>query len=167
MALKWTEAVYMDIDFKYDTLVIVMQVVGCRCHETSWIPLIPFPSLSPSVCYRTPTLMWVPWFSPSGNFKAFMQKEIFEQPESVFNTMRGRICFDTNTGIAWAPSPPAMKQQTAFKLCCLQGQNVFQWFPPADGLNDKYILMDCGNSTVSPKLNMPWTRHSPRASFKA
>uniref|UniRef100_A0AAR2K006 glutamine--fructose-6-phosphate transaminase (isomerizing) n=1 Tax=Pygocentrus nattereri TaxID=42514 RepID=A0AAR2K006_PYGNA len=33
-----------------------------------------------------------------GNFKAFMQKEIFEQPESVFNTMRGRICFDTSTG---------------------------------------------------------------------
>ncbi|XP_008325362.1 glutamine--fructose-6-phosphate aminotransferase [isomerizing] 2 [Cynoglossus semilaevis] len=32
-----------------------------------------------------------------GNFKAFMQKEIFEQPESVVNTMRGRICFDTNT----------------------------------------------------------------------
>ncbi|CAJ1058592.1 glutamine--fructose-6-phosphate aminotransferase 2 [Cheilinus undulatus] [Xyrichtys novacula] len=32
-----------------------------------------------------------------GNFDAFMQKEIFEQPESVVNTMRGRICFDTNT----------------------------------------------------------------------
>ncbi|XP_060792356.1 glutamine--fructose-6-phosphate aminotransferase [isomerizing] 2 [Neoarius graeffei] len=31
-----------------------------------------------------------------GNFKAFMQKEIFEQPESVFNTMRGRISFDEN-----------------------------------------------------------------------
>ncbi|XP_066573046.1 glutamine--fructose-6-phosphate aminotransferase [isomerizing] 2 isoform X2 [Amia ocellicauda] len=31
-----------------------------------------------------------------GNFKAFMQKEIFEQPESVVNTMRGRICFDSN-----------------------------------------------------------------------
>uniref|UniRef100_A0AAX7TMY6 glutamine--fructose-6-phosphate transaminase (isomerizing) n=1 Tax=Astatotilapia calliptera TaxID=8154 RepID=A0AAX7TMY6_ASTCA len=30
-----------------------------------------------------------------GNFDAFMQKEIFEQPESVVNTMRGRICFDT------------------------------------------------------------------------
>lgn len=27
-----------------------------------------------------------------------MQKEIFEQPESVVNTMRGRIFFDTNTG---------------------------------------------------------------------
>uniref|UniRef100_A0A8C1RRS1 glutamine--fructose-6-phosphate transaminase (isomerizing) n=1 Tax=Cyprinus carpio TaxID=7962 RepID=A0A8C1RRS1_CYPCA len=34
-----------------------------------------------------------------GNFKAFMQKEIFEQPESVVNTMRGRICFDSNTVI--------------------------------------------------------------------
>ncbi|XP_039668985.1 glutamine--fructose-6-phosphate aminotransferase [isomerizing] 2 [Perca fluviatilis] len=32
-----------------------------------------------------------------GNFDAFMQKEIFEQPESVVNTMRGRICFETNT----------------------------------------------------------------------
>ncbi|XP_032411359.1 glutamine--fructose-6-phosphate aminotransferase [isomerizing] 2-like [Xiphophorus hellerii] len=34
-----------------------------------------------------------------GNFEAFMQKEIFEQPESVVNTMRGRICFETNTVI--------------------------------------------------------------------
>uniref|UniRef100_A0A4W3HG99 glutamine--fructose-6-phosphate transaminase (isomerizing) n=1 Tax=Callorhinchus milii TaxID=7868 RepID=A0A4W3HG99_CALMI len=31
-----------------------------------------------------------------GNFKAFMQKEIFEQPESVFNTMRGRVNFQSN-----------------------------------------------------------------------
>ncbi|XP_033907894.1 glutamine--fructose-6-phosphate aminotransferase [isomerizing] 2-like isoform X1 [Acipenser ruthenus] len=34
-----------------------------------------------------------------GNFKAFMQKEIFEQPESVVNTMRGRVCFENNTVI--------------------------------------------------------------------
>lgn len=27
-----------------------------------------------------------------------MQKEIFEQPESVVNTMRGRVNFDDNTG---------------------------------------------------------------------
>ncbi|XP_062307260.1 glutamine--fructose-6-phosphate aminotransferase [isomerizing] 1 isoform X2 [Osmerus eperlanus] len=32
-----------------------------------------------------------------GNYSSFMQKEIFEQPESVFNTMRGRINFDDNT----------------------------------------------------------------------
>ena len=30
-----------------------------------------------------------------GNFSTFMQKEIFEQPESVVNTMRGRVNFDT------------------------------------------------------------------------
>lgn len=29
-----------------------------------------------------------------GNYSSFMQKEIFEQPESVVNTMRGRIDFD-------------------------------------------------------------------------
>ncbi|XP_068460784.1 glutamine--fructose-6-phosphate aminotransferase [isomerizing] 1 [Clinocottus analis] len=34
-----------------------------------------------------------------GNFSSFMQKEIFEQPESVFNTMRGRMNFDNNTVI--------------------------------------------------------------------
>jgi len=29
-----------------------------------------------------------------GNYKFFMQKEIFEQPESVVNTMRGRVNYD-------------------------------------------------------------------------
>lgn len=30
-----------------------------------------------------------------GNYDYFMQKEIFEQPESVVNTMRGRLNFET------------------------------------------------------------------------
>ncbi|GLV33917.1 Glutamine:fructose-6-phosphate aminotransferase 1 [Carabus blaptoides fortunei] len=32
-----------------------------------------------------------------GNYDYFMQKEIFEQPESVFNTMRGRMNFENQT----------------------------------------------------------------------
>lgn len=32
-----------------------------------------------------------------GNFSFFMQKEIFEQPESVVNTMRGRVNFESQT----------------------------------------------------------------------
>ncbi|XP_044252502.1 glutamine--fructose-6-phosphate aminotransferase [isomerizing] 2-like isoform X1 [Tribolium madens] len=32
-----------------------------------------------------------------GNYDYFMQKEIFEQPESVINTMRGRLNFETKT----------------------------------------------------------------------
>ncbi|GAB0090905.1 glutamine--fructose-6-phosphate aminotransferase [Sergentomyia squamirostris] len=32
-----------------------------------------------------------------GSYKYFMQKEIFEQPESVVNTMRGRVNFDNHT----------------------------------------------------------------------
>lgn len=31
-----------------------------------------------------------------GKFDTFMQKEIYEQPESVVNTMRGRVNFDTS-----------------------------------------------------------------------
>lgn len=31
-----------------------------------------------------------------GNYKTFMQKEIFEQPESVVNTMRGRVNFENS-----------------------------------------------------------------------
>jgi len=31
-----------------------------------------------------------------GKYDTFMQKEIYEQPESVVNTMRGRVNFDTN-----------------------------------------------------------------------
>jgi glucosamine--fructose-6-phosphate aminotransferase (isomerizing) len=34
-----------------------------------------------------------------GNFSSFMQKEIFEQPESVVNTMRGRVDFERRTVI--------------------------------------------------------------------
>jgi len=32
-----------------------------------------------------------------GNYEYFMQKEIFEQPESVINTMRGRVNFVNQT----------------------------------------------------------------------
>ncbi|KAL0281089.1 UNVERIFIED_CONTAM: hypothetical protein PYX00_002186 [Menopon gallinae] len=32
-----------------------------------------------------------------GNYSSFMQKEIFEQPESVVNTMRGRVNFENQT----------------------------------------------------------------------
>jgi len=34
-----------------------------------------------------------------GNYEYFMQKEIFEQPESVVNTMRGRVNFATKVRV--------------------------------------------------------------------
>lgn len=34
-----------------------------------------------------------------GNYSTFMQKEIFEQPESVVNTMRGRLNYEDGTVI--------------------------------------------------------------------
>ena len=35
---------------------------------------------------------------PTGSYDYFMQKEIFEQPESVINTMRGRVQYDEYKG---------------------------------------------------------------------
>lgn len=37
-------------------------------------------------------------FNLSGNYSSFMQKEIFEQPESVVNTMRGRVNMASGSG---------------------------------------------------------------------
>ena len=34
-----------------------------------------------------------------GSFDYFMQKEIFEQPDSIVNTMRGRVKFEENQGM--------------------------------------------------------------------
>ena len=39
--------------------------------------------------------------TPSGSYDYFMQKEIFEQPESVMNTMRGRVRFDEYNGMGY------------------------------------------------------------------
>lgn len=52
----------------------------------------------------------------AGNFSAFMQKEIFEQPESVFNTMRGRVNFETGTG---NPSPDLAQ---ALRSACVRAR---------------------------------------------
>ncbi len=41
-----------------------------------------------------------------GSYKHFMQKEIFEQPESVVNTMRGRVHFESHTGARRAAAAP-------------------------------------------------------------
>ena len=37
-------------------------------------------------------------YIPTGSYDYFMQKEIFEQPESVINTMRGRVRYDEYKG---------------------------------------------------------------------
>ncbi|NXU45900.1 GFPT1 aminotransferase, partial [Drymodes brunneopygia] len=51
-----------------------------------------------------------------GNFSSFMQKEIFEQPESVVNTMRGRVNFDDYTGALALIFPRLCRQQGSFPI---------------------------------------------------
>lgn len=80
-----------------------------------------------------------------------MQKEIFEQPESVFNTMRGRVNFETSTGNPWvAPRAPCSP--------CVVGSTLMAYVSPAvllGGLKDhlkeirrcrRLIVIGCGTS---------------------
>ncbi|XP_076440959.1 glutamine--fructose-6-phosphate aminotransferase [isomerizing] 2-like isoform X2 [Babylonia areolata] len=53
-------------------------------------------SVDDSAVREVQTLMFELQQIMKGNYSTFMQKEIFEQPESVVNTMRGRVNFDTN-----------------------------------------------------------------------
>lgn len=40
-------------------------------------------------------IAWDPVSAAKGEFKHFMQKEIFEQPQAIINTLRGRVDFET------------------------------------------------------------------------
>jgi len=67
-------------------------------------------------------------YIPTGSYDYFMQKEIFEQPESVINTMRGRVRYDEYKGTcdqcasAWlAMVPPTgVHVHVAYKILCEQ-----------------------------------------------
>lgn len=71
-----------------------------------------------------------------GPYKHFMQKEIFEQPESTFNTMRGRIDFENNTvnlgGLVAALSGIKKSRRMIMIACgtsyhtCLATRSIFE-----------------------------------------
>ena len=46
-------------------------------------------------------MLWLLVFHSIGSYDYFMQKEIFEQPESVMNTMRGRVKFEDYQGLCY------------------------------------------------------------------
>lgn len=71
-----------------------------------------------------------------GPYKHFMQKEIFEQPDSTFNTMRGRIDFENNTvnlgGLVGALSGIKKSRRMIMIACgtsyhtCLATRSIFE-----------------------------------------
>ena len=84
----------------------------CIVSRDSWRILTPARSLpsrwrsskSWKVCFLFILMRLIFWLKDfiiflSGNYSSFMQKEIFEQPESVVNTMRGRVNFENGTVI--------------------------------------------------------------------
>lgn len=64
-----------------------------------------------------------------GSFSSFMLKEIFEQPESVVNTMRGRVNFDDRTVVLGGIQVTLLikKPLHIFFPCC-QNKCSFKFF---------------------------------------
>jgi len=100
-----------------------------------------------------------------GNFSSFMQKEIFEQPESVVNTMRGRVNFDDYTGnwdesffICGSATSSSYSHQWSWEVLVLGHPNSSLWIlltVNLGGLKDhikeiqrcrRLILIACGTS---------------------
>jgi glutamine---fructose-6-phosphate transaminase (isomerizing) len=46
------------------------------------------------------TIGWDPVSAAKGEFKHFMQKEIFEQPQALIDTVRGRVDFENGHGLS-------------------------------------------------------------------
>ena len=78
----------------YTSGVREREISMCRIHESKQAHMKCLTYLSPSIISACPTL----FLSTVGSYDYFMQKEIFEQPESVVNTMRGRVKFDSCNG---------------------------------------------------------------------
>ena len=54
-----------------------------------------------------------------GEYKHFMQKEIFEQPESVVNSMRGRVDFEHDRSTCTAGRPRILARSLILPRLCL------------------------------------------------
>lgn len=77
-----------------------------------------------------------------GEYKTFMQKEIFEQPESVVNTMRGRVLKDGQVVLG------GIKVSCCcFRLLTFVFRIIFKSLP---------TTTDSSSSLVVPHTTLPW-----------
>ena len=66
-------------------LAIVQAERADYMHLDPWTPLHP----------QVHTIPWDPYAAAKGEYRHFMQKEIFEQPQAITDTLRGRVDFVT------------------------------------------------------------------------
>ena len=76
-----------DMFFLSDGDIAVLTTTGVRVTDIDGNPVQP----------RVQHVTWDPIMAEKGGYKHFMQKEIFEQPRAVRDTIQGRISLDTGT----------------------------------------------------------------------
>jgi len=89
-----------------------------------------------------------------GQYDHFMQKEIYEQPESVVNTMRGRVNFDTHSitlGGLKAYLPVIRRgRRLLFVACGTSYHSCIAVRPVFEELTDIPVAVELGESHKQP-----------------
>lgn len=88
-----------------------------------------------------------------GNFSSFMQKEIFEQPESVVTTMRGRVNFENQTVVLGGIKVSVNRRDRIRVTVTLssgyvytRAQNYLQDYIPEIKRCRRLMMIGCGTS---------------------
>jgi glucosamine--fructose-6-phosphate aminotransferase (isomerizing) len=78
------------LEFTRQMIFLESKQVACITRQGYAVTDLEGNNLSPEIH----TIAWDPVSAAKGEFKHFMQKEIFEQPQAIIDTLRGRVDFE-------------------------------------------------------------------------
>ena len=101
-------------------------------------------------------ITWDPIMAEKGGYKHFMQKEIFEQPRAIIDTLRGRISEDTSEIFLNGFEEHAHGMKTIERVCCIAcGTSYYA------GLVGKFMIEELSRIPVEVDLGSEFRYRDP------
>jgi glucosamine--fructose-6-phosphate aminotransferase (isomerizing) len=101
-------------------------------------------------------ITWDPIMAEKGGYKHFMQKEIFEQPRAIIDTLRGRISEDTSEIFLNGFEEHAHGIKTIERVCCIAcGTSYYA------GLVGKFMIEELSRIPVEVDLGSEFRYRDP------
>lgn len=101
-------------------------------------------------------ITWDPIMAEKGGFKHFMQKEIFEQPRAITDTLRGRISADTGEIFLNGFEAEVPDLHTIRRVCCIAcGTSYYA------GLVGKFMIEELSRIPVEVDLGSEFRYRNP------
>jgi len=105
---------------------------------------------------RPQTLPWDPVSAEKGEYKHFMQKEIFEQPRAITDTLRGRVDFEKYTvDLPELNLTPEMAQQLSKIVTVACGTSYYS------ALIGKFLIETIASVPVEPAIGSEFRYSDP------